>query len=394
MQSQETLINPGFGVSSSFQGCHQKTEKEAYFQMDSFEIPRLFQWKCNLRVKCFYSVGLILHNCCNLVFMWCFNCVGLQRGCEERCADDQFQCHNNLCISLKWLCDGQEDCKMGEDERNCQGTGEKTKNDGKKINPVKLLNTYGSNKFEALPACVWNMTYWGKSSVLSRGDWASRPAGVWAPGQHGLSFTHEVALRSSFFLTCSTSQAADLTPAAFPVLPTCSVNEYVCASGGCVSASLRCDGHDNCLDGSDEVSAPPLLASRPPPAPFINTLFFPTRSRHLSTQTSENVPAALRCTAKGSDTCCFLSPQIGCVKECREDEFLCLNRAHCIPRRWRCDDVFDCMDHSDEENCSQGKRGRTRARAQTTGWRWDADGLINDITAPRRTSDDFISGLC
>lgn len=39
-----------------------------------------------------------------------------------------------------------------------------------------------------------------------------------------------------------------------PVVPSCSVNEYVCASGGCVSASLRCDGHDNCLDGSDEVS--------------------------------------------------------------------------------------------------------------------------------------------
>lgn len=51
----------------------------------------------------------------------------------------------------------------------------------------------------------------------------------------------------------------------------------------------------------------------------------------------------------------FLCLQIGCVKECREDEFLCLNRAHCIPRRWRCDDVFDCMDHSDEENCRQGR---------------------------------------
>lgn len=43
-------------------------------------------------------------------------------------------------------------------------------------------------------------------------------------------------------------------PLLSPVVPTCSVNEYVCASGGCVSASLRCDGHDNCLDGSDEVS--------------------------------------------------------------------------------------------------------------------------------------------
>lgn len=49
------------------------------------------------------------------------------------------------------------------------------------------------------------------------------------------------------------------------VLPTCSLNEYVCASGGCVSAGLRCDGHDNCLDGSDEVSA-----ASPPPPPVAN----------------------------------------------------------------------------------------------------------------------------
>lgn len=48
------------------------------------------------------------------------------------------------------------------------------------------------------------------------------------------------------------------------------------------------------------------------------------------------------------------SHQMDCVKECREDEFLCRNHAHCIPKRWRCDDVFDCVDHSDEENCDHG----------------------------------------
>lgn len=42
----------------------------------------------------------------------------------------------------------------------------------------------------------------------------------------------------------------------FLVLPSCLINEYVCASGGCVSASLRCDGHDDCLDSSDEVWLP------------------------------------------------------------------------------------------------------------------------------------------
>lgn len=58
--------------------------------------------------------------------------------------------------------------------------------------------------------------------------------------------------------------ATHLLTNACSVLPTCSLNEYVCASGGCVSASLRCDGHDNCLDGSDEVSAasPPTSSSQ------------------------------------------------------------------------------------------------------------------------------------
>ncbi|GAA6084184.1 low-density lipoprotein receptor-related protein 1B, partial, partial [Tachysurus ichikawai] len=46
----------------------------------------------------------------------------VEKDCETHCAQDQFQCHNNLCISAKWLCDGQEDCKTGEDERNCPGT--------------------------------------------------------------------------------------------------------------------------------------------------------------------------------------------------------------------------------------------------------------------------------
>lgn len=59
------------------------------------------------------------------MFPLCF--VIFQKDCEARCAQDQFQCHNNLCISAKWLCDGQEDCKTGEDERNCPGTGKSSK---------------------------------------------------------------------------------------------------------------------------------------------------------------------------------------------------------------------------------------------------------------------------
>lgn len=55
--------------------------------------------------------------------------------------------------------------------------------------------------------------------------------------------------------------------------------------------------------------------------------------------------------------------QVDCISECKEDEFLCRNRAHCVPARWRCDRVFDCLDQSDEDNCDQGN-----APKSDTGW--------------------------
>lgn len=43
-----------------------------------------------------------------------------QRYCETGCSRDQFQCSNGQCISAKWKCDGHEDCKLGDDEKNCE----------------------------------------------------------------------------------------------------------------------------------------------------------------------------------------------------------------------------------------------------------------------------------
>lgn len=35
------------------------------------------------------------------------------------CADGLFSCPSGSCISTSWLCDGQNDCKDGEDELQC-----------------------------------------------------------------------------------------------------------------------------------------------------------------------------------------------------------------------------------------------------------------------------------
>ena len=35
------------------------------------------------------------------------------------CKADQFRCDNGQCISQKWKCDLEEDCQDGSDERGC-----------------------------------------------------------------------------------------------------------------------------------------------------------------------------------------------------------------------------------------------------------------------------------
>jgi hypothetical protein len=39
--------------------------------------------------------------------------------------------------------------------------------------------------------------------------------------------------------------------------------------------------------------------------------------------------------------------------ECEDDEFQCVGDYKCIPGRFQCDGMKDCVDHSDEKNCSK-----------------------------------------
>lgn len=159
---------------------------------------------------------------------------------------------------MKWLCDGQEDCKMGEDEKNCQETGEETSHRTLTHRAVLLCAASVVHNIVCI-ASVKNSIYSDYSFVgqrniffLSTVSSACTLCEVTAVSDQPQSH------RSTCDKLSRSSEHLPVTLFSSAVVPSCSVNEYVCTSGGCVSASLRCDGHDNCLDGSDEVRESPL----------------------------------------------------------------------------------------------------------------------------------------
>ncbi|XP_042180932.1 low-density lipoprotein receptor-related protein 1B-like [Oncorhynchus tshawytscha] len=84
----------------------------------------------------------------------------------------------------------------------------------------------------------------------------------------------------------------------------CGNEEFQCRNRRCVQASWKCDGDDDCLDGSDE------------------------------------------------------EPHICYNRSCPADQFKCLNN-RCIPKRWLCDGTNDCGNNEDESNftCSESHLG-------------------------------------
>lgn len=291
------------------------------------------------------------------------------------CKESEFQCKNGRCINFKWRCDGEDDCRDGSDETPCtemlpggvngiNGTTPSIKRcmdddfmcaDGSKCiakswrcdNDHDCADGSDETQCDRRECDAWNFNCGNGRCVFK--TWMCDGDADCDNGADELNCTYPVQPPAK--------------PEVLPAPPQCHDWMFRCTNGRCVPYWWKCDGVNDCADGSDETGCSSSRNTTTLPNTTISPNKFDSPVLPKRCGAEEFECDGGRCLSKnfvcdgdrdcpnGDDerTC----PGLPCAME---NSFRCHSDGVCLPMEKYCNGVKNCVDGSDEEGCDAANR--------------------------------------
>ncbi|XP_057669254.1 sortilin-related receptor-like [Diorhabda carinulata] len=273
---------------------------------------------------------------------------------RQNCTAGQFACENGRCISSKWRCDGENDCRDESDERNC--------NEGKPTSCKGEEFTCKSGGVICIPT-TWKCD--GESDCTDGSDEFSCLNNTCTDAQMACGPPNNRCIYKTWICDGDTdcTDGRDEKNCSFSTMEVPKLPEefeskngtchdpwmFRCRTQRCIPFWWKCDGADDCEDGSDELGCnTPVYPPMEPTSQRPNTI---CENNQFQCEQGDCITASFVCD--GMDDCLHGEDEKNCktFMNCTHTQFQCRNDGSCIPKSAVCDNHFDCVDKTDEQYC-------------------------------------------
>ncbi|XP_020811864.1 low-density lipoprotein receptor isoform X1 [Drosophila serrata] len=256
--------------------------------------------------------------------------LGIGQALEAKCDEKQFQCHSGDCIPIRFVCDGDADCKDHSDEQ---------------VKECKFIEaTCSTDQFRCGNGnCIPNKWRCDQEHDCADGSDETPElcrARTCSPDEYVCKSGEGQCVPLAWM--CDQSKDCSDGSDEHNCNQTCRSDEFTCGNGRCIQKRWKCDHDDDCGDGSDEKECPVVPCDQV--------------AEHTCTN---GACIAKRWVCDGDPDCSDGSDERACANvtktatPCLPHEYQCKDRITCLHHSWLCDGDRDCPDGDDEHtaNC-------------------------------------------